>query len=184
MEQTLVTLQSRLEICDMRRTGYRDGHLFVIRDKSSSDSDMAFIRIALTDQLLDIQRRSRLLDNIVSPYLIHRAPKDRRREWIDKKPHWTYVMPDYLTKAFAKVRDSIPRFAAMSEAERPTYHEARGLGSRIYIAQGMSESAIQALMTHAHRRTTQIYLDKGISALTDAGYVPVVAPLKLSEVLK
>ena len=34
MEQSLVTLQARSEICNMQHAHYRDGHLFVIRDKS------------------------------------------------------------------------------------------------------------------------------------------------------
>ncbi|MDB6046348.1 MAG: intE [Gammaproteobacteria bacterium] len=33
MEQSLVTLQARQEICNLRHTDYRDGYLFVIRDE-------------------------------------------------------------------------------------------------------------------------------------------------------
>jgi hypothetical protein len=52
--------------------------------------------------VLDLQRRSRSLDDTVSPFLIHRRPDSLRREWIDPKPHWTYVTPDYLSKALAE----------------------------------------------------------------------------------
>jgi len=181
MDQSLVTLQGRQEICNMRHVDHRDGHLFVIRDKPSGDSDMAFIKIALTPQLVENQTRARALDNTVSPYLIHRRPDSRRRQRMDNKPHWTYINPDYLTKAFAEVRDQLQRFSSMPAEERPSFHEIRGLGSRIYRDAGMSEAAIQALMTHAHRRTTQIYLEGGAKALTDDDYVAVVAPLTLRD---
>jgi integrase len=181
MEQSLITLQGRSEICNMRHSDYRDGHLFVIRDKVSGDSDMAFIKIALTDELESIRRRSLAVDSIASPFLIHRAPARRRRQWTEGKPHWTYVNPSYLGKAFAEARDKVERFAAMSARERPTFHEIRGLGARTYRAQGMPEGAIQALMTHANQRTTQIYLDRGAAALTDNDYIAVKATLRMED---
>lgn len=187
MEQSLVTLQARLEICNMRHADYRDGYLFVIREKVSGDSDMAFIKIAVTAQLEDIRSRSRATDNTVSPFIVHRRAVRTRREWLDARTrddkHWTYIIPDYLSKAFAEARDQVERFAAMPERTRPTFHEIRGLGARIYLAQGTPEAAIQALMTHAHKRTTQIYLDRGAAALTDGDYQAVNAPLLLRDVL-
>jgi hypothetical protein len=86
MDQSLVTLQARTEICNMRHSDYRDGYLFVIRDKTSGDSDMAFIKIAVTEQLDEIRRRSLRLDSTASPYLVHRAPERRRRQWTEGKP--------------------------------------------------------------------------------------------------
>jgi integrase len=117
------SLQARTEICNMQHAHYRNGHLFVIRDKTSGDSEMAFIKIALTEQIEDIRRRSLRLDEI------------------------------------------------------------RGLGARIYRAQGIPEALIQALMTHSNKRTTQIYLERGAQALTDSDYVAVTAPLTLREML-
>lgn len=184
MEQSLITLQARTEICNMRHDDYRDGYLFVIRDKVSGDSDMAFIKIAVTDELEEIRRRSLKLDRTVSPYLIHRPPQRRRREWLNGKPHWTYVKPEYLSKAFAAARDATGLYDELTPLERPTFHEIRGLGARLYRTAGVPEPAIQALMTHAHKRTTQIYLDKGKDALTDDDYHAVTATLKLDEVLK
>lgn len=183
MELSLVTLQGRSEICNMQHGHFRNDHLFVIRDKTSGDSDMAFIRIALTEQLLELQSRSRLLDDTVSPYLIHRRPDSMRREWIDAKPHWTYITPDYLSKAFAEARDQIERFAALAPRQRPTFHEIRGLGSRIYREQGMPKADIQALMTHTNERVTEIYLERGAGALRDEDFQSVAAPLRLRDVL-
>ena len=88
---------------------------------------------------------------------------------MDGKPHWTYVTPDYLSKAFAEVRDQVERFAAMKPRERPTFHEIRGLGSRTYREQGMSKAAIQALMTHSNERVTEIYLDGGYTGRRTVG---------------
>ena len=183
MELSIVTLQARSEVCNLRHTDFRAGHLFVIRDKVSGDSDMAFIKIVVTEQIDELRRRALTMDNSVSPYLVHRAPDRRRREWIEGKPHWTWVVPDYLSKAFAEARDQVRRFEAMPPRERPTFHEIRGLGARIYRDRGVSEDAIRALMTHAHKRTTQIYLDRGAAALSDADYVEVRASLTLAEMV-
>ena len=100
MEQSLVTLQARKEICNTRYSDYRDGWHYVIRDKVSGESEMGFIRIAVTPQLDEIRRRS--------------------------------------LKACGL-------YANLEPAKRPTFHEIRGLGGRIYAAQGVPEAAIQAL---------------------------------------
>jgi enterobacteria phage integrase len=184
MDASLVTLQARNECCQMQHAHFRDGYLFVIRDKVSGDSDMAFIKIKVTGQIDEIRSRSRTLDDTVSPYLVHRKPEHRRREWIEGKPHWTFVNPDYLTKAFAEVRDGCGFYGHLEARQRPTFHEVRGLGARLLRAQGLSEDAIRALMTHAHERTTKIYLERGAKALSDDDYIEVEAPLVLKEALR
>jgi hypothetical protein len=75
------------------------------------------------------------------------------------------------------------RYAHLNPAQRPTFHEIRGLGARLYRSRGITESAIQALMTHAHQRATQIYLERGKEALTNEDYVTVSAPLSVRELL-
>jgi hypothetical protein len=112
MEQSLVTLQARKEICNTRYADYRDGHLFVIRDKVSGESDMAFIKIAVTSQLEDIRRRS-LGDGVLSTFLVHRAPDRRRRNWIEGK-------------GFPEAREASGLCKDMEAAKRPTFHEIRG----------------------------------------------------------
>ena len=49
-------------------------------------------------------------------------------------------------------------------------------GARLCRSQGIPEHAIQALMTHANKRTTQIYLERGKEALTNEDYLTVSAP--------
>jgi len=183
MDASLVTLQARNEVCHMRHTDFRSGHLYVIRDKVAANSDMAFIRIGLTPELEEIRARARQLDDVVSPFLIHRTPARRQRRWMEGKPHWTYVEPSYLSKAFADARDQVERFTALPERERPTFHEIRGLGSRLYRKLGMTKDAIRALMTHSHERTTEIYLELGPQALTDDHFQVVSAPFSRQELL-
>jgi len=144
---------------------------------------MAFIKIRLTPELEALQARARKLDDIASPYLVHRAPERRQRWWMAGKSHWTYVNGSYLTKAFAVARDQVPRFAALPERQRPSFHEIRGLGGRLYLARGTSKADIQALMTHSNPSTTEIYLERGPQALTIDDYHTVSAPFTLRDLL-
>jgi hypothetical protein len=184
MDQSLITLQARTEVCSVQHAHYRDGYLYTIRDKTSGDSDMAFIRIELTEELEAIRRRSLTLDGTLSPYLVHRVPDRERRAWIEGKPHWTYVNPDYLSKAFAEARDQVERFKAMPANTRPTFHEIRGLGSRLQKERGRSRADIQKLMAHTDERATKIYLEGGASALSDNDFAVVSAPFTRSELLR
>jgi integrase len=111
------------------------------------------------------------LDDIASPFLIHRRPDRMQRRWTEGKLHWSYVNPGYVSKEFAEARDQVERFATMPSRERPTFHEIRGLGSRLYRERGMATAAIQALMTHSDPKTTQIYLELGPQALTDDHFI-------------
>src|ERR1700675_3250236 len=61
--------------------------------------------------------------------------------------------------------DKVGRFKALPERERPTYHEIRGLGSRLYLERGRAKRDIQELMTHSSQQTTEIYLERGPQAL-------------------
>jgi integrase len=183
MEQSLVTLQARKEICNTRYSDYRDGWLYVIRDKVSGESEMGFIKIAITAELENIRSGS-LRDGVLSTFLVHRAPARRQRRWMRNKPHWTAVNAEYLSKAFAEAREACGIYAHLEPPKRPTFHEIRGLGGRIYESQGTPPADIQALMTHAHRRTTQIYLEKGVAGLTDADYHPVTASGTVAQMLR
>lgn len=183
MDLSLLTLQSRREVCAMKHEHFRNGHLYVIRDKTAADSDMAFIRIRLTAELEALQARARTIDAIVCPYLVHRRPDRMQRRWLDGKDHWARLNEDYLTRQFAAVCERIPRFAALAERQRPTFHEIRGLGSRLHRLRGTAVEDIQALMTHSSPETTQIYLELGPGALTDDHFVKVSAPYSVSELL-
>lgn len=183
MEGSLMTLQSRKEVCNFKHTDFRDGFLFVIRDKTAADSHMAFIKIKLTPELEALRARAVKLDSIASPFLVHRRPDRMQRRWLEGKDHWTYVEERYLTRAFKAARDKVERFKALPERQRPTFHEIRGLGSRLYLERGRSKREIQELMTHSSQQTTEIYLERGPAALTDADFHEVAAPFTLRELL-
>jgi integrase len=144
---------------------------------------MAFIKIRLTTELESLRARAVKLDSIASPYLVHRRPDRMQRRWLAGKAHWTYVNERYLTRAFKAARDMVPRFAALQERQRPTFHEIRGLGSRLCLERGMSKAAIQELMTHSSQKTTEIYLERGAQGLTDEDFHAVSAPFTLRELL-
>lgn len=183
MEISLVTTMARNEVCNLRHDDFRDGWVYIIRDKVAADSEMAFVRIRLTPQLEEFRERARRLDNIACPFLIHRRPDRMQRRWTAGKEHWAQLTPDYLTRAFNAARDRVPRFAALPANQRPTYHEVRGLSSRLLKARGMSKTAISSLMTHADEKTTRIYLEGGRGALTDESFVKVDAPFTVKELL-
>jgi hypothetical protein len=238
MDTSLVSLQARKEVCSMQHSHFRNGFLFVIRDKTAADSAMAFIKIRLTPeleslraralriglapsrsqmaltceraaqlaaeglsvheiakrlestapkihQLLWYQRRRRSAAQvaIVSPFLIHRRPERMQRRWTEGKDHWSQINGKYLSEAFAVARDKVPRFAELPERQRPTFHEIRGLGSRLYLALGVPKKAIKELMTHSNEKTTEIYLERGPQALTEDDYVTVTAPFTVRELL-
>jgi integrase len=183
MEAALITAQARKEVCGFRHSDFRNGFLFVIRDKVAGHSDMAFIKIRVTPELEALRLRALKTDDIVSPYLVHRRPERMQRRWIEGKAHWTYVNEPYLTKAFARARDQVERFGNLPAGERPTFHEIRGLAARLLRQLGVAKNDIQELMTHSDQKTTEIYLERGRQALTDDNFITVSAPFTVGEML-
>lgn len=174
MDLSLVTLQARLEVVRMAYDDEKDGELFVIRDKVSAVSEMAFIRITVGPALRKIIDRSRR-DNLLSPLIVHAEPKRRHRKYMDAKRHWTAVHEDYLTRHFRKVREATGHWDSLEPGHRPTFHEIRSLGGRLYIQAGYAKAYVQSLMTHTDKKTTEIYLSGG--ALSASNYRAVRADL-------
>lgn len=176
MELAIITLQGRHEIAHARFDDQRDGWLYFIREKTDDISDMAFIRIAMTAELERLLARARQ-SGIASPMLVHYMPARRIRAQMDAKTHWSAVTPSYLTKTFQELRDACPLFAELEAHERPTFHEIRSLGARLYQEQGFDMAYIQPLMTHSDKKTTQLYLEGGKQALSETNFIPVRADL-------
>ena len=184
MEVSLLTLQGRNEVVHMRFKDFRDGFLFVIREKVNSKSDAGFIKIRLTTEIEALKSRGLLMNKTASPFVVHYAPERHRRDVEGKKgKHWTFVIPNYLTNAFADARTACGFYAHLEENQLPTFHEVRGLGSRLYEALGVPREAIAALMSHSDAKTTDIYLKGGVKALRDSNYIAVEAPLTLAAML-
>lgn len=183
MDLALVLLQGRSEVCDMRHTDFRNGALYVIREKVSTMSDHGFLAIRLTDDLQGLRSRALRQDNAASPFLVHRMPEGRVRAEMDAAEHWTEIRPAYLTKAFQKAREASHYYDHLRDEEKPTFHEIRGLGSRLSLAVGMSASEVQALLAHTDPKTSKIYTMGGKEALRDSMYKPVAAPAKLADLM-
>jgi integrase len=177
METSLVTLQARAEICRMRREDKRGGYLYVIRDKTAGHTDLAFLRIQVTETLEELFARA-WADDIASPYLIHYRPASMRPQHLQNKPHWSAVSPGYLTRRFHALREATGLFAALAPRQRPTFHEIRSLGARTYLAQGYPRDYVRALMAHTDEHTTRIYLENP-DQLTDASFRVVRAEMTL-----
>lgn len=181
MEWTLLTLQGRNETVNFKFDDDRDGYLYIIREKTSQDSDEAFIRI---EKDSDHERLIQAMKNtgILSPYLIHYNPKSRQRAHLDAKPHWSSVMPDYFTNQFRLLVIESGLFDHLKEGQRPpTPHEMRGLGSRLYIKAGYNEEHVQYLMCHTDSKTSKIYTQGGKEALKDSDYLKVRGGLKIAD---
>ncbi len=180
MRLSLVTLQGRAEIVNFLLADRYDGWLHFIRDKTAGDTEKAFIRIEETPQIAEIIAHA-MSDGTHSPFVVHYKPKSRQRKHMDAKPHWTYVTPDHLTKTFKDVRDECGLYDSLKPRQRPTFHEIRSLGARIYEKLGYPKGYINALLGHADEKTTDIYLRMGKDAITHDHYKPAKAEMNLSR---
>ena len=156
MEGALLTLQPRQVLAGLRFDAESDGWLYVIRGKTRRQG-RGHIRIEVTPNIADWLARCR--DDLLSPYVIHREPVRRRREYMEQKAHWTAVTPEMLSREFQRLRDEVGVGSDLATGQRPTFHEIRALGADVYRDQGVPETVIQRLMGHASERMTQAYLD-------------------------
>lgn len=150
MDLALVSLQRREDVARFRFDGVQDSTLYVIQEKTQK-YDTGYLAIAIGKQLDAIIRRCR--DDLASPYMVHRKPerKIKDRKGMD---HWTQVKPEMLTRAFAEARDETGLFDDVPPEKKPTFHEIRGLGTKLYRDQGKDP---QKLLGHATLRMTNNY---------------------------
>lgn len=186
MDISLITLQSRNEIHSIQDSSVRDGWLYFIRQKTSAKTDMAFLRIPLTEELRDLRRQSRAIGP-PCPYWVNRIPTKQRRQANNNKLHRFAVTPDYITKTFKAVRDNeknqvlVKMFADLKTEERPTFHEIRSLGGRIYRELGHSTEYVSALMAHTSKKMTEVYLDNP-DLIRDDDFNKVDASLTMKKI--
>lgn len=157
LDLAIQTLQRRGDLVRMRFDDIADGCLYV-RQRKTEGEEAANLRIHLSPELQEVISRCR--DDVVSPFLIHRAPQKRRREYMNSREHWTQVDERYLTRAFAAVRDRLGIGADLPSGQRPSLHEVRALGGRLYREAGWSEEAVQRLMGHSSAAMTRHYLSR------------------------
>lgn len=86
--------------------------------------------------------------------IVHKIPKLRTRGVAKGCTHPYQIHFHGISGEFSKVRDKLGLYSDLDKAERPTYHEIRGLSAR--LIELMGESATTR-MAHADEKTTKIY---------------------------
>lgn len=153
MDLSLLTLLRREDVVSAKFADVRDGALWVVPSKTEGSTNVR-LQIAVAGPLLDLLARCR--DAVVSPYLIHRLPEKARPSNMRAKDraHHTQVLPEQLSRAFAKARDA----AGVGGDAPPTFHEIRSLGGALLKEAGWTNEQIQALMGHSNVAMTEHYL--------------------------
>lgn len=175
MQMSLVTLQARNEVINMQRSDIRDGHIYVIRKKTASESDSAFIRIPINTEIERILSMSRS-SGIVSPFIVHRLRKSIQPTNKTKAPHPTWISPAQFSSNFAYQRDKAGVTEEYKQGEAPSFHEIRSLGARLMEESGVDKNQIKLLLAHGDQKTSDIYLD-GRDMVRDDAYITVNASL-------
>jgi integrase len=87
------------------------------------------------------------------------------------RQHHYQILPDYLTRAFAEVRDATGLYEGIPTAARPGLHEVRALSSDLYRRAGYTTADIQQLMAHTEEKITEGYLAGHETQWTEIGLV-------------
>lgn len=153
MEISLLTLQGRHEVVNMKLEDLRDDYLYVVRQKTRKN-DWAYLRIKVSDDIKAIFERAES-SPVNSPYLVHHEPS--RRVKAKGRDHWSQFTPNRFNELFRELRDSLPIFANIPKDERPTFHEIRALGSYLYKKAGYKRPDVKVLMAHSDEKMTELY---------------------------
>lgn len=152
IDLALITAQRRTDVLNMRFDGVREGHLYVVQQKTAKASDAAWIRFTVTEELQAVISRCR--DDIASPYLVHRRPDRLKQKQAQTKDHWTQVEERYLTRAFKEAREAAGCYKGWKEEEMPGFHEVRALSLHLYQKAGKDG---QKIAGHASEKMTRNY---------------------------
>ena len=137
MSIALYTIQRREDIVMMRFDNIKNGELYIIQEKTKKH-DTGYLLIEIGEPLS--RAISKCRDEIVSPYLIHRRPaKKISRKGCD---HWTQISKEMVTRKFTEIVDSLDVFESTPKEQRPTFHEIRALGERMYKKAGLNPQKI------------------------------------------
>lgn len=131
------------------------GTLYIHRQKIQK-KEASHVAIPIGDELKRIIDDSR--DNVASPYVVHRIP-ERQVKRSKEVSHPTQVAPDYLSRSFSALRDSLGLCNHLKMDERPTFHEIRALAAHLFDKQGIDP---QGRMAHSDSKSTKIYTQNHI----------------------
>lgn len=149
MELSVVTVQARAEVQQMKFRDVSDGRLHVVRGKTGVHIRIPLsLRIdALGWSVEDAIRRCK--NSVLSPYLVHHIEHQGQA-----KPGMPVSLIT-ITEAFTEA----VRLAGIKAEDGhtpPTFHELRSLGIRLYKAEGYDP---QDLAGHKQSSTTDLYRD-------------------------
>lgn len=131
------------------------GTLYIHRQKVQK-KEASHVAIPIGEELKRIIDDSR--DSVASPDVVHRIP-DRQVKRSKEVSHPTQVAPDYLSRSFSSLRDSLGLCDHLKMDERPTFHEIRALAAHLFDKQGIDP---QGRMAHSDAKSTKIYTQNHI----------------------
>lgn len=167
MGLSLITTFRRGDICDLRfdahiedgilRKRINKSHAQLADPQRSINASNLLWRIDDDPELKRLINRARELSLMHGrcPYLISFRPKQCHESKVRKHTH--QVLADYLSEKFSEARDATGIFKDVPVAQRPTFHEIRGLSSHLYKSAGYETTAVQELMAHTDEKMTMRY---------------------------
>lgn len=147
---------------------------------------MAFIRIRIKPELESLRARALTLDDIVSPYLVHRRPDRMQDRWVhprgkDEK-HWTAVDETYSASHSLPLETGCPAMPRCRIGSvRPSTRS--GVWAADCTKQGHEPGRDPRTDDPFLRKTTAIYLERGRDGLSDEDFLAVQAPFTLKDLL-
>lgn len=171
MELALQTLQRRedVSVMEVPRAGEP---IRLVQQKTGKA-----LEIPVSGEIQGVIDRARSL-NVVCPFIVRMKPKRRARQEQARaagRRHFAQLLPEQITRGFAEARDTLDVFKRMPKTKRPSFHEIRGLGGKLYKElMGWTDQQVQALMGHEDVGMTRDYLEQHAPV-----YERVAAGLKL-----
>ena len=126
------------------------------KTKASEKAHRAYIEIEIGAELRKVLHRCKVVAmRHGSPYVLNHPSRSTSKQ----NTHRTQVLPRFLSRAFKDAVNDCGLYDDLQLNERPTLHEVRSLGGRIYRAMGKSEEFIQNLYGHTKIDMTEHYLE-------------------------
>lgn len=171
IDLAVASLQDRSTLCSAKRTDVtwdREGVGRWTLTRSKTGANLA-IRIRPETKLEKAVRHA-LAHTVAGTFLVRRPPERKNR----RLEEFTQVTPDYLTKAFARVRDACGAYDELEPELRPAFHDLRAYGAWLYGQAGYPVQYVQALMAHGSEAMTRAYQEGHDQVVT---YIDVEAEL-------
>ena len=144
MDLALHTLQRREDVSRLRWEQWQGDVLEIIQGKTGAP-----LRIHVDPPLRAVLQRCR--DEMVSQWIIHQPYSAGRRR------RGNQVRPETLSRGFQIARAAAGAYEHLAQGQRPTFHEIRALGARLYRDAGIDP---QPLLGHKDHRMTEVYLSR------------------------